>query len=303
METGYIKYDLRESLESLLKRIIMQEPLIDRKSTLHSIEGIPDNIDNFNIFFGTGISNPNGLSIGVPFDFLLYPLLAAKLQKKLTNCEIHHLIADNHALINNANKKDIRKLAASFRKSVEDIVNNLGIENYHIYLASEIATDTTYKKLFESLNVVNNENEYFRFEATDIEYFHRTRNVQLKLGWKFKGNGNRDENIFDKTYTKNFGHGVFSVYTSSGKRFDDKKPNAVPYTLYQSEINNRIIIDKNEDVLQKVKSQNCSDQTINMLKKHYSAIVRLFCEVCRRVPDSFGTIWDKLQYINQFITL
>lgn len=302
METDYCKYQLVKSTKELLKNLVMQQSLIEKTATVSSIELMSDDVNVNNIFLGTGVSNPQELSQGLPFDFLMYPLVAAKIQKTLGECHIHHLIADSHAMLNNFSKREIRKVAINYRKIIEDIVGNLNVENYHIYLSSEVATDKNYLTLLEHIKDSNFANEYSRFEAADVEYFHLTRDALLKLGWKFKGESKYDEVSFDTDYNKRFGNSVFSIYTTCGKRFDDKKPNAVPYTLYKAEMDLRIIINKDEDVLKKVTSQKCSIQTKQMLENHYKGLIRLFEDMYNKVPDNFKTTWEKIQFINQFIT-
>jgi len=224
MEIDYSNCLTEKATRELLKSIIMQQSLIEKKSSIASIEMMPDDTEVKNIFLGTGISKLDELTQAVPFDFLVFPLVAAKIQKNIGDCHIHHLIADNHASINNLCKKDIKKVAANYRKTVEDIIGNMDIENYHVYLASEISTDSNYQLLLDKILSSNFSNEYSRFEATDVEYFHRTRKVSLKLGWKFNGEGKYDETSFDNDYKNCFGRNVYSIYTVCGKRFDDKNP-------------------------------------------------------------------------------
>lgn len=302
MEIDYTECSTTVLTRDVLKSVIMQQSLIEKKSSIASIEMMPDDTEVKSIFLGTGISKPDELTQAVPFDFLVFPLVAAKIQKTIGNCHVHHLIADNHALINNLGKKGIRHVAVNYRKMIEDIIGNMDIENYHIYLASEIATDKNYQLLLDQILSSNFSNEYSRYEATDVEYFHRTRQVSLKLGWKFNGESKYDEASFDSDYKKCFGRNVYSIYTVSGKRFDDKKPNTVPYTVYKSEMDHRLIVSKDEDVFKKINLQKLPINTAKMIENHYKGLVRLYEEVCHKIPSDIKSVWQKVQYIIQMIT-
>lgn len=291
------------SKKSILRKALLQESLVDKKTTLPIIDTIDENANLDDIYFGTGISNPLELTTGIPFDFLVYPLLANKLRNRLGSGHIHHLIADNHALINKFDQRTIRKVATDYRTVVENVIDRMGILNYHTYLSSEVSTDRNYKNLLQRISSTRLNSEYARFEAADIQYFLETRDTLIKLGWKFSGESKFDELRFDAEYKEVFGNQLMSIYTASGKKFSDKGPNAVPYTLSKSDEHIRFIIDKNEDIVKKVASQTCSVQTVNALKNHYTAIVRLFEASIHRIPTSAKTVWEKLQHINTFLTL
>ena len=291
-----------ETSKEILGRVLMQESLIDKNATIPSLHRLAHDAKLTDIYFGTGISNTKEISVGIPFDFLVYPLVANKIRNKIGNGHIHHLIADNHALLNNFDDKTVKKVASDYRKTVEDITDKIGIKNYHIYLSSEVSTDKNYKNLLERVADSSFENKYAKYEAADVEYFRKTRDVLLKLGWKFKGESKFDESVFDKQYSSVFGENIFPIYTACGKRFTDTHYDIVPYTLSKDDIGIRLVISKNEDVLKKVAAQNCSYQTINMLQNHYKSLIRLFEEATERIPNRFKTTWDKVQQITKFIT-
>lgn len=290
------------SKKKILQSAIMQESLINKKATIKKIDALSDDINIGDIYFGTGVCNPSELSCGIPFDTLLYPLIANKLRNKLNKSgHVHHLVADNHAHINNFAGSDIKRISSIYRNTLEQIVSKLGIENYHIYLSSEIATDNNYKAILDRVKDFNFPNQYSKFEATDIEYFHTTRDVLLKLGWKFNGASNFDESNFDAEYEKAFGNNIVPIYTSCGKKFTDTGFDSVPYTVTLKEKNVRILIDKDENIPLKVSLQKCTTTTLKMLENHYKAVIRLLEELLGRLPINY-TIWEKLQYVNQLIT-
>ncbi len=285
-----------------LKSILLQESLIDKNASLPHLEKLRNESSIKDIYFGTGISNPVEISCGIPFDILSLLLLANRIRNKLGNGHIHHLIADNHALLNRFDIKTVKKIASEYRKVIEDIVDKIGIGNYHVYLSSEISTDKYYKDLLAKGNATDFENEYAKLEATDIQYFYKTRETLLKLGWKFKGNSNFDEGFFDQQYSNVFGDNMVPIYTASGKKFINGVNDAVPYTLSKKDRNVRLIISKDEDILKKIAQQDCSDQTMKTLQNHYNGIVRLFESATTKVPDTHQSTWQKINYINQFIT-
>jgi hypothetical protein len=286
-----------------LKKVLIQESLVDKDATMPLVERLSEEVKIQDIYFGTGISNPNEISSGIPFDFLVYPLIANKIRNKLGSGHIHHLIADNHALLNNFDAKVVKRVASSYRTVVEDIAYKIGVKNYHVYLSSEISTDNNYRNLLEKVEKSSFSSTYAKYEATDIEYFRQTRNVLLKLGWKFKGNSNFDESKFDEQYANVFGDNIVSIYTVCGKRFSNNYQNVVPYTLSKNDIQIRFVISKDEDVIKKITDQKCSPQVFNMLKNHYSSLIRLFEETTGKIPQTAKTTWEKVQFINNFLTL
>lgn len=298
-----MRTELRNGLnKETLRSILLQESLIDKSATLPHLDKLTGEAVVKDIYFGTGISKPGEISCGIPFDFLLYPLIANKLRNKLGDGHIYHLIADNHALLNKFDIKTVKKVASNYRKTIEDVVDKMGISNYHIFLSSEISTDKYYKKLFEIVDKIDFSTEYAKLEATDIHYFYKTRDVLLKLGWKFKGESNFDESFFDEQYKKAFGNNIIPIYTASGKKFINGINDAVPYTLSKNDINVRLLISKDEDILKKIAEQKCSEQTMKMLQNHYNGIVRLFESATERVPAAFQTTWEKVDYVNKFIS-
>ena len=291
-----------ESSKTRLKRMLMQERLVDKNASMPALESLKDDINLSDVYFGTGLANAKEITSGIPFDFLVYPLLARKIRNNLGNGHIHHLIADKHALLNKFEEDAIRVRAQECRKMMESIAYNIGIENYHIYFSSEISNDASYKVLLDKIDASSFSNRYAMFESVDIEYFHQTRQVILKLGWKFNGESSFDERSFDRQYSNFYGDKIIPIYTPAGKRFTNTNFDTVPYMLSKEDINFRLVISKDEDVLNKVKSLTCSKETMQMCINHYKAIIRLFEEATYKIPAGFNSIWEKIQFIIQFIT-
>lgn len=290
---------IQKSTNEIFFNILKQEGLI-HKFELEHLKEIPNDF-NVNVFFGTGLSNPREITKGVPFDILNYILVANKIRNKTNeNGHIHHLIADNHTLINGFNITEVKKEATKYRWIIEKIIDNLNIKNYHIYLSSEVSTDINYKNLIDDIPQDIFENKYAKFESADIEYFRRTRSTIVKLGWKFKNAGNFDESYFDNNYQDIYGKNIVPVYIYPGKRIIEKGNDVVPYTLFEKDIDVRFIVSPNESVVSKI--ANASTLTLKNLNNHYKKIIRIFEETIFRIPVNYQTTWEKLQFIIDTIT-
>jgi len=280
-----------------LKRILNQERLVDKRNTSRAINEFQNSKTNANIYYGTGLASKNELTVGVPFDFLMMPLMAEKIRRRLGKKNIYHIIADTHAVGNGFSEEKVRILARDQKRQIEDIIEKIGISNYYTFLASEIGTDRLHNELVKKTLGSSIGNSYASIEAADIEYFRITRNVGIKIGWALNSLGKFDETFFDKQYKDVFGNLILPIYTRSGKRLDNKKPNAVPYTIFKEDEKFRFIIKEQEDALTKVNESNCDIHTISMLKKHYSALVRLFVEITDFDIDRKLNVWDKITEI------
>lgn len=285
-----------------LQALLEQETLIDKTATFESFKNFENQSIRGHIFFGTGISRPGEIATELPMDFLIYPLVALKVRAAVPGSHIHHLVADEHALLNQFDEKTCRRAGKAFRKKFENVVDALGIENYHVYLASEIATDNKYKKILCLLNTKQFSSSYARLEAADIRYFFETRNIGYKLSWKFKNNGRLDEMSFDDQYQSVFGKNIINIYTSSGRKFTDGMNEAVPYTVSTDDSEKRLIISGVEDIVKKVQAQHCSEQTLSSLQKHYKSLVRLYETTIKRLPQNAVSTWEKMNQINQIIS-
>lgn len=293
-------------MQQLIKKI-MQEPLIYKPESLKSILRIPENVDDHSIYYGTGISKPSihsgqegELTAGIPLDILIYILIAAKLNEVL-NKPIHHLLADNHALLNLHKREQVSKVVYSYRNNICNYVNNLKIDDYHVYLASDVATNKQYKAITNTYEKSSFNDAYSHKESSDTEHFTTTRGPLIKLGWKFPGHSSKDEVSFDSQYEEVMGRVLPAIYVHAGKRLNDKKPNAVPYTIYQDELSERFLLSPDEDIKGKIEHAKCSKQTLKAAEKHYKRLIRLFEEVVTEVPRGLST-WAKLQYIIDFTT-
>lgn len=281
---------------------LLQESLIEKTPTLKSLMQLEGVEIGRHIFIGTGISRPGEMASELPLDFLVYPLIARRIQEVIGGCHIHHLVADAHATLNQFNLRDAIRTGTSFRRKYEHVADRLAIENYHVYLSSEITIDNKYQQLYQHAVTAEFTNEYARREAVDIRYFVETRGIGLKLGWTFKQRGKLDEQVFDQAYQQVFGKDILNIYTASGKKFEDGPNEAVPYTITGNDKDIRLILTPTEDIVFKVGLQDCGDQTMNAIHNHYRAVVRLYEKVIGRLPEGFKNVWEKLNYINQFIT-
>ena len=86
----------REDIETILQN----EPLIHASASLDGLFFPWDESRGGSIYYGTGLTTPKAPSIGLPFDVLILVLVAERMRTLLGLTEIHHHIADTHALTN-----------------------------------------------------------------------------------------------------------------------------------------------------------------------------------------------------------
>ncbi|MBC8500937.1 MAG: hypothetical protein H8D38_04185 [DPANN group archaeon] len=285
-------------IKDQLTKIVMQESLVEKKSTRISIEQA--NISEINnIYLGTGVSTATDLSVGTPFDVLSMILLAEKVRRATNNETIYHNIADTHALTNKFPAEKVQAATLTQKNNISRITKSLGLENYEVILSSEFHNLKDYADIVSRLEV--EAHEYVKYEVADIEFFRKTRNAGIKIGWAIKSDTQTkfDEVFFDKYYQQVFGNSIISIYSVSGKRLDDKAPNAAPYILTERELETRIQLSSNEDVEKKLANADCSPTTLKMMKNHLKSITRLYQELIEQLE---GNIEEKTNYIIQKIT-
>ncbi len=223
-----------------LVKLINREPLIDASA---SSEGISSIDEVKALYFGVGICNGVPLlSRGLPVDVLSMILTAEQL-----DVPKNFLIADTHALSNNFSQHEVDIVAGCYQEKIQRAIENMGLKNWEIVLASQIDKSKQYLDLLSS---VQGSHEYIRRELADMLWFVNEKKVNLKVGWALKGSKNSDEKSFDKKFQEQFDEKLGFVYNVPGRTFNPSRPRAAPYF---SAINrDRIMLDSDEDVAAKL---------------------------------------------------
>lgn len=220
-----------------LKRLIQQNPLIDRSSTrLAGILPAPQ------LFFGVGLCNRRMLSTGFPVDVLELILVS-----ELVGAVKHVLIADLHAGLNGFDAVEINLIAQRWRNILHRLIANLGLSNWEIHMASEISHCKEYRKAFD---LVSDDNEYVRQELADMMWFWRVLGIRLKVGWALNGSADSSETAFDQKFQRHVSVPLNFLYLVPGRTFDPKRPRASPYFCENPDA--RVLLDCGEDVAHKI---------------------------------------------------
>ncbi len=283
-----------------MERFIRSESLVHTEPTLKGLRNsLISGKSNTSLFFGCGLTTPKAPSIGLPFDALIFVLIAEKLRRKLKLENIYCHIADTHALSNKfCDKERIIMMANHYKAIFQNIAKVSGIP-LEVRMSSEFDTTIKYKEIFDSINT--DKGEYMQRELTDILWYRETCNVHLKLGWLLqpKNNGNGfDERVFDKEFCNQCDDKMSFAYTVPGKTLDVKRSKVSPYVSISSE--SRILFDKHENVfvkLKKVALRRGGSKKITEINKHFSSIIRLWNDVSKVTIPNDKAVISQVQLI------
>ena len=123
-----------------------------------------------NIFIGCGIATKTELSQAIPLDIIGFLLSAEFIKRQIPNSQVFLLIADQHAwLANNFDKEKCKKTADNLRIIVEKIIKKLELENWQVFLASQLFPKTL-PQAYEEL------------EKRDVAHFFKHHSCGIKIG-------------------------------------------------------------------------------------------------------------------------
>lgn len=286
-----------------LIKILNNSSLIEAEP---SIKGLTSNIDEHqggSIYYGTGLTTPRAMGVGLPFDVLGMILTAEQLRRAGQFEGIYHHIADTHAKTNDwIDPNEVDQRAASVRSTLDKVAANLELPDFHVVLSSEFDSRPEYLGILASFEE-SPEHEYVKREMADMEWYKQQHGVALKLGWiiqaKETGLG-FDERLFDREYLRLRGPELSFVYAKAGRTFDKSRPKASPYIQIAGE--RRLVIDPVEDAKLKIDEAIAAlgDETLGGAIKHLNNIVRLY----EKLYGNLGrvSLHEKLQTIIDRVT-
>lgn len=271
-----------------LSKIIGNEAMIEAGPTMQFLDR--DNIDNRpggSLYYGTGLTTPNAISVGLPFDILGMMLTAEKIRRAGKFDNVFHHIADTHAKTNDwIDHVDVDTVATRTVETLEQVKKNLKLENFKIVLASSFDSSPEYKTLVNSFGE-SDEHEYVRREMADMEWYRSRDDVRIKLGWIIQAKETDmgfDERRFDREYLR-FHPGQMSfVYIKPGRTFNPSRPKVSPYISIDGE--ERLLLAPGTNVQEVFDATD--DPNLGGAKKHIQNIVRLY----EGLYGSLGKIWD-----------
>ena len=244
------------------------------------------------IYYGTGLSTPRAMSIGLPFDVLGMILAAEKLRRSLDFSRIYHHVADSHALSNAfTNPAEVDALAQSVEKTVARIAAHLDLEHLRVVRASSFDKTPEYARLLQGIRT--DKHEYVKRELADMLWYKREHGVALKMGWIIQATaapGGFDERLYDQEYKRLFGEDLSFVYLKAGRTFDRRRLKASPYIAIADE--QRILLAPGERVHAKIEEamRNLAGPPSRRLAQSSQRDCQALQPVCSRTdrPDTAG---------------
>jgi hypothetical protein len=298
LNTGNEMAGVQERYNRLIK-IIRNEALIEAEPTIDMLDSSTLESDGGSIYYGTGLTTPNAISVGLPFDVLGMMLTAEKLRKAGEFDKVYHHIADTHAKTNEwIDDEQVDIVAEEAISTLERIKQNLGLDAFEFVRSSSFDTSEEYQALIDTFDS-SGEHEYVRREMADMEWYRSHEDVRLKLGWIIQSSETDmgfDERRFDREYLK-FHPGQMSfVYTKPGRTFDTSRPKVSPYISVDGE--RRLVLRPGMNIEELLTGE--TDPNLGGAKKHLQNIVRLYEGIygnLGKIGKDGVTFESKLQHI------
>ncbi len=290
----------------LLINAVANEPLIEAVPSLNGLNlEILESKPNGGIYYGTGLTTPRAMGVGLPFDVLGMILVAEKLKRTTGLKSVYHHIADTHAKTNEWIDPDqVDKRAKVVKEVLERVAQNLGLGGFHVVLSSEFDKSSEYQELVNFFNSKSEEHEYVRREMADMEWYRQRHDVTMKMGWIIQASETImgfDERLFDREYVRINGKQLSFLYTKPGRTFDKPRPKASPYIQIKDE--SRLLLESGENVARKINDAIAAfgDPHLGGAIKHLENIVRLY----EKLFENLGKIplVEKLQRIIDKVTV
>jgi hypothetical protein len=281
-----------------LKKLTQNEALIEAEPSLPLLQENVGHAPGGSIYYGTGVTTPKAISVGLPFDTLGMVFTAEKLRRACDFDQVFHHIADTHAATNDwIDEAEVDRIAAAAATTLKRVTANLGLTKFRVVRSSSFDSKPAYLDLVQQFDA-SAEHEYVRREMADMEWYRTQHDVRLKIGWIIQARSTElgfDERRFDREYLKLEGPKISFLYCKPGRTFDPSRPKASPYVAIAGE--SRLMLAPGLDVAALLAEavQRTGDQQLGGARKHLSQIVRLYeqlFEPLGKVPTE-----EKLQHV------
>lgn len=270
---------------------VLNEPLIEQKPTLEATSFVAlDSNPGGTIYYGTGLTTPRAIGVGLPFDVLGMVLVAEKIKRTLGLKAIYHHIADTHAKTNEwIDPREVDRRANIVKETLLRVAANLQLSGFNVALSSEFDESPEYEELVRHFRERSKEHEYVIREMADMEWYRIKHGTIIKMGWIIQATeapAGFDERLFDKEYRRIEGDKLSFVYTKPGRTLDLNRPKASPYIQIAGE--NRLLLEKGENAAKKMDetSKRTNDFNLGGARKHIESIVRAY----EKLFGSFGKL-------------
>lgn len=293
----------KDTLSRAITNVIKNEALIEAQPSLEGLSPDLDSHEGGTIYYGTGLTTPKAIGVGLPLDVMGMILVSERLRRAGNLSGITHHIADTHAKTNTwIDPLEVDRRAHEVQEVLLRATSNLGMENFQVVLSSDFDSTPEYQEIAEHFSS-SDKHEYVIREMADMEWYRRNANMVMKCGWIIQGSETAsgfDERLFDREYMSFEGHPISFIYTKPGRTFDKSRPKASPYIQIAGE--NRLLLSRDENVRSKMESaaEQFGDIYLGGARKHLENIVRLY----EKLFGSMGRVdlEDKLQMIIDKLT-
>jgi hypothetical protein len=285
-----------------LEKMVAQNPLIETRPTLAALGRSSRNNAPRAVFLGIGLCTRDAISTELPFDTLGVLLPAELVRRAVGASRLVVAVADRHALSNGLNRCAVYRRSHHVKNKLETIARRCGLNAMTVVRASEFHATPEYRLIRAQIeeSATGGTHTYFKSEAADIEFFHRTYGGIVKVGWTVGRaatvSSRRDEVAFDRRFQQWCGPHVAFVYCKAGRALDDRKKKAVPYTVLNPI--HRICLTENEDVSAKLRTAAVTATTRNGVRNHLRRVTRIFSQT---VFPLSGPVERRAQQIIDFL--
>jgi hypothetical protein len=286
-----------------LEKVFLNEPLIQAGPTLSGLV-LPFKEDGTaSLYYGTGLTTPRAPSIGLPFDVLILIFVAERLRRLFGLSEIHHHIADTHALTNDfCTPEGVAHMSENYRATLERIAKATGIP-LRVHLSSEFDSTPEYQSILDGIKT--DKGEYVRRELADMLWYKQQHKVMLKLGWLMQAGEQDvgfDERLYDNEFRVRCDAALSFAYTVPGRTLNRQRSRVSPYISIADE--NRILFTNGELVAEKfargIEDWN-GDKTAGGTLRHLNSIMRLWDRLSEtKIPPSKNVL-ERVQMVINLI--
>ena len=284
MKAFKVNFQMNEEEKRLrfeaISKLVKNEALIETEPSLEMLDANVVDTEGGSLYYGTGLTTPREISVGLPFDVLGMILTAEKLRRACGFENIYHHIADTHAKTNEwISPEAVDARANQVVNTLHKVKEKLKLDNFFPILSSSFDATSEYKSMVDSF-ASSEEHEYVRREMADMEYYRAHFGVKIKLGWIIQARETDmgfDERRFDQEFRKLRGNVLSFIYTKPGRTFNPNRPKVSPYIKIASE--GRLLLDSSEkvsDILEAGVIMSKGDKHLGGARKHLESIVRLY---------------------------
>ncbi len=273
--------DWREAL----RREVQQEPLVETRLTLDSLEGSGAEAAPRAVFIGLGLCSRQKLSQGLPLDLLGMLLPAERVRRAVGAPSLVVLVADTHALSNRFEPGEVEYQAGRAVETLTRLGDRLELDTLSVLRASALTSDGAYQAVHSEVKDLAPEDtdSYVTREVADIAHLQRNLGSIVKVGWTISASAqvsrDSDELTFDRSFRRWTGRPLCAVYCKAGRALDDAHPKVSPYVTVNPD--RRVCLRQDEDVAARIASaqERVSRDTLRGVRNHLRAITRAYSQL------------------------